>query len=96
METALKKLEIAMKAETKAISWKTDLYENNKLMVHTFSERVKVATDFRFGRSKKLLDGTAVDVVVFEECCMTIREYVDFLLGAAKCAAQLEREVEDD
>jgi hypothetical protein len=82
--------------EANVISWKTHFYENNKLMVHTFSERVKVATDFRFGKSKKLLEGAAVDVVAFDDCRMTIHEYVDFLLGVAKCAEQLKKEVEHD
>lgn len=66
--------------------WETEFITAHDLMIHTFSDRVKVVTNIHTGEIKTLRDGKVID----RRNDMPISEYERFLLMIAKDANKLK------
>ncbi len=66
----------------KGYNWETEFVTADNLMIHTFSERVKVVTHIKNGTIKVFKD----DKVIIERNDMQISEYEKFLLRIAEDA----------
>ncbi|MDR3246717.1 MAG: hypothetical protein LBT50_09835 [Prevotellaceae bacterium] len=76
--------------EAKNFNWDTTFDTSKKTMTHTFSDRVKVIADFKFGVIITLRDGRPVDKFSFKKKEMPIGDYKAFLTGIADHAEQLK------
>ena len=73
-----------MKDET--FNWNTEFDTANDLMIHTFSNRVKVCCNIKTGEAKTLRDGE----VISRRDDMLMSEYEQFLIRTAEEAAKLQ------
>ena len=67
-------------------NWETEFRTADDLMVHTFSDRVQVATNIRTGEIKTLRDGKVID----RRNDLIISEYEKFLLKIAEDSDKLK------
>lgn len=72
--------------ETVKYNWETEFITADNLMIHTFSDRVQVATNIKTGEIKTLRDGKVID----RRNDMPISEYERFLLTIANYATKLQ------
>ena len=72
--------------DTVKYNWETEFITADNLMIHTFSDRVKVVTNIHTGEIKTLRDGKVID----RRNDMPISEYERFLLKIAKDADKLK------
>lgn len=72
---------------SKAYSWETKFVTADDLMIHTFSERVKVVANIKSGAIKVFKD----DQVIIERSDIQISEYEKFLLRIAEDAETLKQ-----
>lgn len=70
----------------KNYSWNTTFETAGSLMIHTFTDRVKVVSNIKTGNVKVLKDGETINTV--ENPAIT--EYEKFLLKIAEDADKLE------
>lgn len=70
----------------KKYSWKTTFETADNLMIHTFTDRVKVVSNIKTGSVKVLKDGEVINTV--ENTAIT--EYERFLLKIAEDADKLK------
>ncbi len=68
------------------LNWETEFITAENLMIHTFSDRVKVVTNIITGEIKTMRD----DEVIDRRNDMPISDYERFLLGIAKDANKLK------
>lgn len=68
-------------------NWETEFITADDLMIHTFSERVKVVTHIKNGTIKVFKD----DQVIIERDDILLSEYEKFLLRIAKDAETLKQ-----
>lgn len=68
------------------ISWKTDFDTAQNLMIHTFTDRVKVVSNIETGTVKVLKDGGVVNTIEN----FKLLKYQTLLVEIAKDALQLE------
>ena len=68
------------------ISWKTDFDTAQNLMIHTFTDRVKVVSNIKTGTVKVLKDGGVVNTIEN----FKLLKYQTLLVEIAKDALQLE------
>lgn len=68
------------------LNWETEFITAENLMIHTFSDRVKVVTNIITGEIKTMRD----DEVIDRRNDMPISDYERFLLGIAKDARKLK------
>lgn len=68
------------------ISWKTDFDTAQNLMIHTFTDRVKVVSNIKTGTVKVLKDGEVVNTIEN----FKLLKYQTLLVEIAKDALQLE------
>lgn len=66
---------------TLTLSWETEHNTSKGLMVHTFSDRVKVVTDIRSGTVKVYKDGIIANL--FSAKGWSVSDYAKFLSGIA-------------
>lgn len=71
----------------KNYSWETTFKTADNLMIHTFTDRVKVVSNIKTGNLKVLKDGETINTI--ENPAIT--EYEKFLLKIAEDADTLER-----
>ena len=71
--------------ELKNYSWTTEFKTSDNLMIHTFTDRVKVVSNIKTGTVKVLKDGEVVSVTENP----AISEYEKFLLKVADDANKL-------
>lgn len=69
-------------------NWKTEFNTSELLMIHTFSERVKVVTDLKNQTISYLKDGDLIDK--FDCAEITLEEYENYLIEIAKCAETIK------
>lgn len=76
-----------MAANNQIYGWETQFDTANKLMLHTFSERVQVKSNLQSGEVQVIVDGNIV------KTCnkMPVKEYEAFLLGIEDYAANLQQ-----
>lgn len=67
--------------------WETEFITSDNLMIHTFSNRVKVATNIKTLEIKILRDGKTINS---RNDITDIKEYTEFLLQTASEAEQLK------
>jgi hypothetical protein len=67
-------------------NWSTEFITAENLMIHTFSDRVKVVTNIKTGEVKTFRDDEEID----RRNDMPISEYERFLLMIAKDATKLQ------
>jgi len=72
--------------EHSKLKWETEFITAENLMIHTFSDRVKVATNIKTGEIKTLRDGE----VISNRNDMLISEYEKFLITVAQDATTLQ------
>lgn len=72
--------------ETKKLSWETTFETSNDLMIHTFSDRVKVVSNIKTGIVKVFRDGDVITTVENP----AISEYEKFLSKVAIDAHTLD------
>ena len=72
--------------ESSKLTWDTEFITAEDLMIHTFSDRVKVAANIKTGEIKTLRDGE----VISTRNNMPISEYERFLITVAQDAATLQ------
>lgn len=70
----------------KNYSWETTFETADNLMIHTFTDRVKVVSNIKTGSVKVLKDGEVINIV--ENPAIT--EYERFLLKIAEDADKLK------
>lgn len=70
----------------KNYSWETTFETADNLMIHTFTDRVKVVSNIKTGNVKVLKDGETINTI--ENPAIT--EYEKFLLKIAEDADKLE------
>ncbi len=68
------------------LNWNTEFVTAENLMIHTFSDRVKVVTNIQTGEVKTMRD----DEVIDRRNDMPISDYERFLIGVAGDAAKLQ------
>ena len=68
------------------ISWRTDFNTAQNLMIHTFTDRVKVVSDIKTGTVKVLKDGGVINTIEN----FKLIKYESLLVEIAKDAIQLE------
>ena len=73
--------------EKTGYSWETTFETSKGLMIHTFTDRVKVVSNIQTGTVKVLKDGEVINNI--ENPAIT--EYDKFLLQVAKDANELEK-----
>lgn len=66
--------------------WETEFDTAKDLMIHTFSDRIKVVTNIKTGEVKTLRDGEVIDRLQD----MPISDYEKFLLRIAADADKLK------
>jgi hypothetical protein len=66
--------------------WETEFDTAKDLMIHTFSDRIKVVTNIKTGEVKTLRDGEVIDRLQD----MPISDYEKFLLRVAADADKLK------
>ena len=66
--------------------WETEFDTAKDLMIHTFSDRIKVVTNLKTGEVKTLRDGEVIDRLQD----MPISDYEKFLLRIAADADKLK------
>ena len=71
--------------ELKKYSWTTDFKTSENLMIHTFTDRVKVVSNIKTGIVKVLKDGEVISAAENH----AIVEYENFLLKIAEDADRL-------
>lgn len=71
--------------ETAKYNWDTEFDTANNLMIHTFSDRIKVVTNLTTGEIKTFRDGEVID----RRNDMSISDYEKFLIAIAKDANKL-------
>lgn len=71
----------------KGYNWETEFITADNLMIHTFSERVKVVTNIKNGTIKVFKD----DQVIIERSDMQMSEYEKFLLRIAEDTETLKQ-----
>jgi hypothetical protein len=72
--------------EHRKLNWETEFITAENLMIHTFSDRVKVATNIKTGEIKTLRDGE----IISSRNDMPISEYEKFLIAVAEDATKLQ------
>ncbi len=72
--------------DTVKYNWETEFRTADYLMVHTFSDRVQVATNIKTGEIKTLRDGKVID----RRNDLIISEYEKFLLKIAEDSDKLK------
>jgi hypothetical protein len=72
--------------ERNKLNWNTEFITAENLMIHTFSDRVKVGTNIKTGEIKTLKDGKVIGI----RNDMPISEYENFLIAVAQDAAKLQ------
>lgn len=71
----------------KNYSWKTTFNTAENLMIHTFTDRIKVVSNIKTGTIKVLKDGEVINTTENP----AIAEYETFLSKVAEDAHQLEK-----
>lgn len=74
-------------------NWDTEFNTAEFLMIHTFSQRVKVVTNLKENTISYLKDGELIDRFDCSETTLT--EYEKYLMGIAKCAIMLKEFIHD-
>jgi hypothetical protein len=74
--------------KTEKFNWETTF--ENETMTHSFSERVTVVTDFKFGIVSTFRDGEPIDKFSIVDNELSLDDYERFLIGIAKLAEQLK------
>lgn len=67
-------------------NWNTEFDTANNLMIHTFSDRVKVVANLNTGETKTFRDGEVID----RRTDMPISDYERFLITIAKDTDKLK------
>lgn len=72
--------------EATNFNWETEFNTSENLMIHTFSDRVKVMANLNTGEVKTFRDGEEID----RRTDMPISDYERFLITIAKDADKLK------
>lgn len=70
-------------------TWHTEFDQANKMMTHTFSDRIKVVVHLAFSTITLFKDNEVVNKFSFEKD-YTLKQYEQFLLNVARSAQQLK------
>jgi len=70
-------------------NWDTEFNTSEHLMIHTFTDRVKVVTNLKNLTICYMKDGEVIDRIDCSE--MTLTDYERYLGGIARCAETLKK-----
>ena len=72
--------------EKNKFNWDTEFNTAENLMIHTFSDRVKVVTNIKTGEVKTMRD----DEIIGRRSDLLISDYERYLIAIAQDAAKLQ------